>query len=92
MTAPERMSGWTRLTTGTASVDIVGRTKLWYIGFGVLLAICLASLLLRGFNLGIDFTGGSEFTISSVTDEDPEPEGLAAFQEITTIYLDRPNA
>ena len=66
MTAPQDLSGWTRLTTGTASVDIVGRKKIWYIGFAVVIAVCLVSLLLRGFNLGIDFTGGSQIQLPAV--------------------------
>ncbi|MBP2368726.1 protein translocase subunit SecF [Pseudonocardia parietis] len=81
MTAPERMSGWTRLTTGTASVDIVGRTKLWYIGFGVLLAICLASLLLRGFNLGIDFTGGSQIQLPA-----NGANGAISVEQVEEVY------
>ncbi len=49
----------TRLYTGTGAFDIVGRRRLWYALFGVLMAVCLASIVLRGFNLGVDFTGGT---------------------------------
>lgn len=66
MTAPQDLSGWTRLTTGTASVDIVGRKKIWYIGFAVVIAVCVLSLVFRGFNLGIDFTGGSQIQLPAV--------------------------
>ncbi|GEL19059.1 protein translocase subunit SecF [Pseudonocardia asaccharolytica] len=51
---------FTRLYTGTGAFDIVGRRKTWYIGFGVLLLICVLSIALRGFNLGVDFTGGTQ--------------------------------
>jgi preprotein translocase subunit SecF len=50
-----------RLYTGTGAFDIVGRRKTWYVGFGVLVVVCVLSIAIRGFNLGIDFTGGSQF-------------------------------
>ncbi|MBN9738985.1 MULTISPECIES: protein translocase subunit SecF [unclassified Pseudonocardia] len=83
MTAPERTSGWTRLTTGTASVDIVGRKKLWYIGFGVLLAVCVLSLVFRGFNLGIDFTGGSQIQLPATG-----ANGPISVEQVDRIYTD----
>ena len=48
-----------RLYSGTGAFDIVGRRRIWYSISGVLLAVCLASILLRGFNFGIDFEGGT---------------------------------
>lgn len=48
------------LYTGTGSFDIVGRRKLWYRVFGVFMLICVASMVFRGFNLSIDFEGGSK--------------------------------
>ncbi|GAA4685759.1 protein translocase subunit SecF [Pseudonocardia yuanmonensis] len=58
--APKR-GVFSRLYTGTGAFDVVGRRKIWYAGFGVLLLVCVLSILIRGFNLGIDFTGGSQF-------------------------------
>lgn len=52
-----------RLYTGDVSFDFVGRRKLWYLISGVILAICILAILLRGLNLSIDFKGGSEFTV-----------------------------
>lgn len=48
-----------RLYSGTGAFDIVGRRRIWYSFSGLLVVVCLASILLRGFNLGIDFVGGS---------------------------------
>ncbi|MDQ4105463.1 MAG: protein translocase subunit SecF [Actinomycetota bacterium] len=48
-----------RLYSGTGAFDIVGRRRIWYSISGVLIAVCLASILLRGFNFGIDFEGGT---------------------------------
>jgi preprotein translocase subunit SecF len=54
------MSVFSRLYTGTGAFDIVGRRKTWYVAFGLLVLICVASIVFRGFNLGIDFTGGTQ--------------------------------
>ncbi|MEJ2859057.1 MULTISPECIES: protein translocase subunit SecF [unclassified Saccharothrix] len=48
-----------RLYVGNGAFDIVGKRKRWYVLFGVILLVCLASIIFRGFNLGIDFTGGT---------------------------------
>ena len=45
--------------SGTGALDVVGRRRIWYSVSGVLVAICILSMLLRGFNLGIDFEGGT---------------------------------
>lgn len=59
------------LYTGKRSYDFVGKRKIWFI----IAAVCvLASILLPlvrgGFNLGIEFKGGSEFRISQVATKD----------------------
>ncbi|MGH3669941.1 MAG: protein translocase subunit SecF, partial [Pseudonocardiaceae bacterium] len=48
-----------RLYSGSGGFDIVGRRRIWYVISGVLVVVCLLSILLRGFNLGIDFEGGT---------------------------------
>jgi preprotein translocase subunit SecF len=49
-----------RLYTGTGAFDIVGRRRTWYIAFGLLVLVCVGSIVFRGFTLGIDFTGGTQ--------------------------------
>jgi preprotein translocase subunit SecF len=41
--------------------DFIGARRRWYIASGVLLLICVLSFVLRGFNLGIEFSGGTQF-------------------------------
>ncbi|PSL53671.1 preprotein translocase subunit SecF [Saccharothrix carnea] len=48
-----------RLYVGNGAFDIVGKRKRWYLLFGLILLICVGSIVFRGFNLGIDFTGGT---------------------------------
>lgn len=52
-----------RLYSGEISYDFIGNRKRWYTFSAVLVAVCLLALALRGLNLSIDFTGGSEFTV-----------------------------
>lgn len=67
--APGRGSLLTRLYTGTGAFDIVGRRRRWYLSFGVLIGVCILAMVLRGFNLGIDFTGGTQvqFPVAGVS-------------------------
>ncbi len=58
------------LYTGARSVPVVGRRRSFYIGSGVLLAIAVLGLVVNGLNLGLEFKGGSEFRVSSVSDVD----------------------
>ncbi|MDO5534408.1 MAG: protein translocase subunit SecF [Propionibacteriaceae bacterium] len=54
-----------RLYTGDLSYDFVGKRTLWYIVSAIVVAACLLIIALRGLNLSIDFTGGSEFSVST---------------------------
>ncbi|TWF80931.1 preprotein translocase subunit SecF [Pseudonocardia hierapolitana] len=56
-----------RLYTGTGAFDIVGRRRVWYAAFSVLVLICIGSIVFRGFNLGIDFTGGTQIQFPATT-------------------------
>jgi preprotein translocase subunit SecF len=59
----ERASLAHRLYNGEAGLDVVGRSALIYKVTAVLVLICLASMVFRGFNLGIDFAGGNSFRL-----------------------------
>ncbi|MGL4831341.1 MAG: protein translocase subunit SecF, partial [Propionibacteriaceae bacterium] len=48
-----------RLYTGELAYEFVGRRKLWYTISGVLVAIAVLALLVRGLSLGIEFKGGA---------------------------------
>lgn len=59
------------LHTGKRSVAFVGRAKLWLTIAAIAVLACLAAPFLRGgLNLGIEFTGGSEFTVSAPSSQD----------------------
>jgi len=50
------------LYSGKVSFDFVGRRKLWYSISAAILVLCALAFVLRGFNMGIEFRGGVEFT------------------------------
>ena len=56
-----------KLYSGEVSYDIVGRAKRWYAISGAIVLIALLSLVLRGLNLGIEFTGGAEYQVPSAS-------------------------
>jgi preprotein translocase subunit SecF len=72
---------FTRLYTGTGAFDVVGRRKLWYALFGTLVLICIASIVFRGFNLGIDFTGGTQIQFPAAGAGAP-----ATVEEVRAVY------
>ena len=47
-------------------VDFVGRWKIWFALSAAFLLLGLGAIAIRGMNFGIDFEGGSKFTISGV--------------------------
>ena len=53
-------------------LDFMGKRVYAMIGSGVLLVICLISLLLNGLNLGLDFTGGAMVEVGFSEEIDPE--------------------
>ncbi|QYN39683.1 protein translocase subunit SecF [Pseudonocardia sp. DSM 110487] len=71
-----------RLYTGTGAFDIIGRKRVWYIAFSVLVLICIGSIVFRGFNLGIDFTGGTQIQFPATTAAAPaDVEAVRAVYE-----------
>ncbi|WP_422117345.1 protein translocase subunit SecF [Brachybacterium sp. UNK5269] len=56
------------LHAGRRTVPIVTRRRTWYLISLALIALLAVVSVLRGPNLGIEFTGGSEFQIAGVTD------------------------
>jgi preprotein translocase subunit SecF len=61
-TAP-RHGFFVRLYTGTGAFEVVGRRKFWFSVSGVIVAIAIASIVLRGFTFGIDFEGGTKVSM-----------------------------
>jgi preprotein translocase subunit SecF len=61
------------LYTGRNSIDFMGRRKLWYSIAIAMTGISLLALLIFRLNAGIEFRGGSEFTIAKVANNSQGP-------------------
>lgn len=71
--------GIERLYEGKGAIDFVGRSKLWYLIAVVLVVISAAAILLRGFNLGIDFEGGTKMSM---------PAGDLVAEQVEETFVD----
>jgi preprotein translocase subunit SecF len=54
------------LYSGKRSINFVGRQKLWYAVSVAMIILAGIGLFGRHLNIGLEFSGGSEFTVSSV--------------------------
>lgn len=81
-----------KLYAGEVSYDFVGRRRVWYTISGILLVIVVGSMLFRGLNLGIEFTGGAEFQLSgqecTVEEARGAVGGVVDSQVIVTVVGD----
>lgn len=70
-----------RLYRGETNIDFIGSRKRWYIASAIIVVICLASMLFRGFTWGIEFAGGNSFVFnkpasSSISDAEHAIENV----------------
>ncbi|MCU1551090.1 MAG: preprotein translocase subunit SecF [Glaciihabitans sp.] len=70
------------LYTGARSFNIVGRRRIWFSIAAVLVAISILVPVIRGFNFGIEFRGGSQFTVS---DAGSHPSTVKATDAVNTV-------
>jgi preprotein translocase subunit SecF len=52
-----------RLYNGEAGLDVVGNSRRIYKITAVIMLLCIAAMVFRGFNFGIDFAGGNSFRL-----------------------------
>jgi preprotein translocase subunit SecF len=71
-----------QLYSGERSINIVGKRKVWYTVAAVVLILTIIFPVLRGgFNLGIEFRGGSEFRLTN-SQELPQSLAVGAIQSV----------
>jgi preprotein translocase subunit SecF len=62
------MSKFTRLGnslyTGEKSIDFVGRKWTWYAISAIIVIAAVLGLSLKGLNMGLEFTGGTQYTVT----------------------------
>ena len=74
------MSSLTRLYRGETSIGFVGRAGRWFVLSGVVLVVCIASLVVRNLNLSLDFTGGTAINA-------PNPAGAGVAEVRSALGL-----
>src|SRR3954451_7507989 len=61
-----------RLYRGEADINIIGRRRTWFVAAGLLVLVAIASFAIRGFEFGIEFSGGTQIimpaSVGSQTD------------------------
>ncbi|MBB2990373.1 preprotein translocase subunit SecF [Mycolicibacterium iranicum] len=70
-----------RLYTGTGAFEVMGKRKLWYSISGLIVAIAVGAILIRGFTFGIDFEGGTKVSF-------PRTDTQATTQDVETVFTD----
>ena len=80
-TAMSKSSIGNDLYTGRRSFPFIAKRKYWFAISLALIAISAVTLAVKGLNLGIEFTGGSQFTVSrtKVTDQKPAAEIMRSY-------------
>jgi preprotein translocase subunit SecF len=79
-TAP-RHGFFTRLYTGTGAFEVIGKRKLWFTISGLIVAVAVASILIRGFTFGIDFEGGTKVSMPAQT-----ASGNVTTQQVEDVF------
>ncbi|WP_084101353.1 protein translocase subunit SecF [Demequina sp. NBRC 110051] len=62
-----------KLHSGEKTYPIVGQRKRWFIVSGVLMALSIGLLLIKGLTLGLDFTGGTQYIVPDVEEVSAAP-------------------
>src|SRR5262245_17028132 len=70
-----------RLYTGTGAFEVLGRRKLWYTISGLIVAVAIVSIVLRGFTFGIDFEGGTKVSMPAAGQN-----GMASTQQVEDVF------
>ena len=56
-------AGLRRVAKGESNIDFISRAKVWFAVSGVVLIASILGLTVRGLNLGLEFKGGTSFTV-----------------------------
>ncbi|MBK9289764.1 MAG: protein translocase subunit SecD [Flavobacteriales bacterium] len=57
-------SGWSKNLFDGSKIDFMGKRKMFYAISGLVIGIGIFSMATRGFNWGVDFTGGRTYVVS----------------------------
>jgi preprotein translocase subunit SecF len=72
-----------RAYRGQTEIDFIGRRRLWFIISAIVLTTCIASLIVRQLNLGIEFAGGIQ--LSAPVAEDGPLADVSDVDVVSTV-------
>ena len=82
-------TGFSERVLAAVNVDWMSKRKVGYAVSAVLIVASLASIFTRGFDLGVDFTGGYSYTVAFVGEDverdELETALLTAFENESTV-------
>jgi preprotein translocase subunit SecF len=61
-----------QLHSGERTYAIVPKRRMWLTISAVALLLCIAVIVIKGLNFGVDFTGGNVYQVSEVDNPDPQ--------------------
>lgn len=82
-TPVKRAKFFDRLYLGNGAIDFMAVRRRWYVFFALLILGCIASIVFRGFNLGIDFEGGTRISMPSAS-----ASGAITTEQVTDVFSD----
>ena len=65
-------TGWSKNIFVNANWDFMGKRKVFYAASGLLIAASIGSMVVNGFNWGVDFSGGRTYVVKFQNDVDVE--------------------
>lgn len=81
-----------RLYTGEANINIVGRRKMWFVAALAIVIISIGSIAIRGFQLGIEFAGGTEFIVPATANSQTLTQEEAGDAVAKAVHSAAPDA
>ena len=72
-----------RLHSGETSIDYIGKRRRWYAFSGLLIIASIAALSLQGLHLGIEFKGGSSYTVTKAGSTIAQAESALTSADLT---------
>ena len=76
-----------RLYRGETSVNFIGRRRSWYMTSALFIVLSIGALAIQGLQLGIEFKGGSSFTVTTQNPSVTEARGAVEEAGVTSEVI-----
>jgi preprotein translocase subunit SecF len=76
-----------RLYSGETSFNIIGNRRRWYVVSSIFILMSIGALVIQGLHLGIEFKGGSSYTVNKQGATVEQARAIVADVEIDGEYI-----